>query len=117
MPQIFQWLFTCYFCDLEKKLPSLILSAMTFLFLYAILSTYSFIHFAGLSSSQLASSVFSLGTVAVLPFYTLMVLAPKAELVCFLYKLRLVLIVTLLFRFFSFYLSCRSYKFLHEFCI
>ncbi|XP_062150587.1 protein ABA DEFICIENT 4, chloroplastic isoform X2 [Alnus glutinosa] len=33
-----------------------------------------------LSSSQLASSVFSLGTVAVLPFYTLMVLAPKAEL-------------------------------------
>ncbi|XP_041007830.1 protein ABA DEFICIENT 4, chloroplastic isoform X1 [Juglans microcarpa x Juglans regia] len=33
-----------------------------------------------LPSSQLASSVFSLGTVAVLPFYTLMVLAPNAEL-------------------------------------
>ncbi|KAK4602139.1 hypothetical protein RGQ29_011268 [Quercus rubra] len=33
-----------------------------------------------LSGSQLASSVFSLGTVAVLPFYTLMVLAPNAEL-------------------------------------
>lgn len=32
------------------------------------------------SNSQLASSVFSLGTVAVLPFYTLMVLAPKSEL-------------------------------------
>ncbi|KAI9085522.1 hypothetical protein K1719_032365 [Acacia pycnantha] len=33
-----------------------------------------------LSGSQLASSVFTLGTVAVLPFYTLMVLAPKSEL-------------------------------------
>ncbi|KAG5527853.1 hypothetical protein RHGRI_028702 [Rhododendron griersonianum] len=31
-------------------------------------------------SSQIASSVFTLGTAAVLPFYTLMVLAPKAEL-------------------------------------
>ncbi|MED6169411.1 hypothetical protein PIB30_021214 [Stylosanthes scabra] len=30
--------------------------------------------------SQLVSSVFTLGTVAVLPFYTLMVLAPKSEL-------------------------------------
>ncbi|XP_059670587.1 protein MAO HUZI 4, chloroplastic isoform X2 [Cornus florida] len=34
----------------------------------------------GLASSQIASSVFTLGTVAVLPFYTLMVLAPNAEL-------------------------------------
>ncbi|XP_010265113.1 PREDICTED: protein ABA DEFICIENT 4, chloroplastic-like [Nelumbo nucifera] len=33
-----------------------------------------------LTSSQLASSVFTVATVAVLPFYTLMVLAPKAEL-------------------------------------
>lgn len=33
-----------------------------------------------LSSSQIASSVFTLGTAAVLPFYTLMVVAPKAEL-------------------------------------
>ncbi|KAK9272034.1 hypothetical protein L1049_002403 [Liquidambar formosana] len=33
-----------------------------------------------LASSQIASSVFTLGTVAVLPFYTLMVVAPKAEL-------------------------------------
>ncbi|XP_059670585.1 protein ABA DEFICIENT 4, chloroplastic isoform X1 [Cornus florida] len=33
-----------------------------------------------LASSQIASSVFTLGTVAVLPFYTLMVLAPNAEL-------------------------------------
>ncbi|KAF3670792.1 putative caffeoylshikimate esterase-like isoform X2 [Capsicum annuum] len=34
----------------------------------------------GLPSSQVASSVFTLGTAAVLPFYTLMVAAPKAEL-------------------------------------
>ncbi|XP_058187949.1 protein ABA DEFICIENT 4, chloroplastic-like [Rhododendron vialii] len=33
-----------------------------------------------LASSQIASSVFTLGTAAVLPFYSLMVLAPKAEL-------------------------------------
>ncbi|XP_034923923.1 protein ABA DEFICIENT 4, chloroplastic isoform X1 [Populus alba] len=33
----------------------------------------------GLTSSQIASSVFTLGTAAVLPFYTLMVVAPKAE--------------------------------------
>ncbi|KAI4346880.1 hypothetical protein L6164_007743 [Bauhinia variegata] len=33
-----------------------------------------------LSGSQLASTVFTLGTVAVLPFYTLMVVAPKSEL-------------------------------------
>ncbi|KAL6961000.1 Short-chain dehydrogenase/reductase aba4 [Sarracenia purpurea var. burkii] len=32
------------------------------------------------ASSQIASGVFTLGTAAVLPFYTLMVLAPKAEL-------------------------------------
>lgn len=32
-----------------------------------------------LPSSQLASSVFGLGTAAVLPFYTLMIVAPKAE--------------------------------------
>lgn len=38
-------------------------------------------HVAGLANSQIASSVFTLGTVAVLPFYTLMVVAPKAELV------------------------------------
>ncbi|KAF5737745.1 hypothetical protein HS088_TW13G00635 [Tripterygium wilfordii] len=31
------------------------------------------------SSSQLASSAFTIGTTAVLPFYTLMVVAPKAE--------------------------------------
>ena len=37
--------------------------------------------YAGLPSSQLAASVFTFGTVAVLPFYTLMVAAPKAELV------------------------------------
>ncbi|KAE9449458.1 hypothetical protein C3L33_18651, partial [Rhododendron williamsianum] len=35
---------------------------------------------AGLASSQIASSVLTLGTAAVLPFYALMVLAPKAEL-------------------------------------
>ncbi|CAK7344351.1 unnamed protein product [Dovyalis caffra] len=34
----------------------------------------------GLTSSQIASSAFTLGTAAVLPFYTLMVVAPKAEL-------------------------------------
>ncbi|XP_043715777.1 protein ABA DEFICIENT 4, chloroplastic-like [Telopea speciosissima] len=32
------------------------------------------------TSSQIASGVFTLGTAAVLPFYTLMVLAPKAKL-------------------------------------
>lgn len=32
-----------------------------------------------ISSPQIASSVFTLGTAAVLPFYTLMVVAPKAE--------------------------------------
>ncbi|CAK9150697.1 unnamed protein product [Ilex paraguariensis] len=38
------------------------------------------VHASWLASSQIASSVFTLGTAAVLPFYTLMVLAPKAEL-------------------------------------
>ncbi|XVF71635.1 hypothetical protein PTKIN_Ptkin12aG0054900 [Pterospermum kingtungense] len=33
-----------------------------------------------LASSQLASSVFTLGTAAVLPFYALMIFAPKAEM-------------------------------------
>ncbi|KAL9226541.1 hypothetical protein vseg_002342 [Gypsophila vaccaria] len=33
-----------------------------------------------MSNSQIASSVFTLGTAAVLPFYTLMLAAPKAEL-------------------------------------
>jgi len=40
--------------------------------------------FTGLPSSQVASSVFTLGTAGVLPFYTLMVAAPKAELVSYL---------------------------------
>lgn len=34
----------------------------------------------GLANSQIASGVFTLGTAAVLPFYTLMVVAPTAEL-------------------------------------
>ncbi|XP_031396957.1 protein ABA DEFICIENT 4, chloroplastic isoform X2 [Punica granatum] len=38
------------------------------------------VHASWLATSQIASSVFTLGTVAVLPFYTLMVVAPKAEL-------------------------------------
>ncbi|KAK7272916.1 hypothetical protein RIF29_13958 [Crotalaria pallida] len=38
------------------------------------------IHASWFSGSHLASSVFTFGTVAVLPFYTLMVLAPKSEL-------------------------------------
>ncbi|TYG40017.1 hypothetical protein ES288_D12G059500v1 [Gossypium darwinii] len=40
----------------------------------------SFLRFKGLPTSQIASSVFTLGTAAVLPFYTLMVFAPKSEL-------------------------------------
>ncbi|PNY08421.1 hypothetical protein L195_g004943 [Trifolium pratense] len=36
--------------------------------------------FVGFVGSQLASTVFTWGTIAVLPFYTLMVLAPKSEL-------------------------------------
>ncbi|KAL5581813.1 hypothetical protein UlMin_014255 [Ulmus minor] len=38
------------------------------------------INISCLSSSLIANSVFSLGTVAVLPFYALMVFAPKSEL-------------------------------------
>lgn len=34
-----------------------------------------------MATSQIASSVFAVGTTAVLPFYTLMVVAPKAEIV------------------------------------
>ncbi|KAM7267826.1 hypothetical protein ACFE04_009992 [Oxalis oulophora] len=40
----------------------------------------SAIHASWMQPSQIASSVFTLGTVAVLPFYTVMVFAPKAEL-------------------------------------
>lgn len=39
--------------------------------------------FPGLANPQIASGVFTVGTAAVLPFYALMVLAPKADLVCF----------------------------------
>ncbi|KAL0395953.1 UNVERIFIED_CONTAM: protein ABA DEFICIENT 4, chloroplastic [Sesamum calycinum] len=35
---------------------------------------------AGLPCSEIASRAFTLGTAAVLPFYTLMVVAPQAEL-------------------------------------
>ncbi|CAJ2668876.1 unnamed protein product [Trifolium pratense] len=38
------------------------------------------IHASWFVGSQLASTVFTWGTIAVLPFYTLMVLAPKSEL-------------------------------------
>lgn len=37
--------------------------------------------FAGVASSQIAASAFTWGTVAVLPCYTFMVIAPQAELV------------------------------------
>ncbi|KAJ7971225.1 Protein ABA DEFICIENT 4, chloroplastic [Quillaja saponaria] len=40
----------------------------------------STVHASWFAGSQLASSVFTLGTAAVLPFYTLMVLAPRSEL-------------------------------------
>ena len=46
-----------------------------------MLTNYLFFFGAGLTNSQIASSVFGLGTVAVLPFYALMVIAPKSELV------------------------------------
>lgn len=44
---------------------------------------YSFLFwsFAGMATSQIASSAFTLGTAAVLPFYTFMVVAPQAEFV------------------------------------
>lgn len=35
----------------------------------------------GILSSEVASNSFTIGTVAVLPFYTLMLLAPDAQLV------------------------------------
>lgn len=35
----------------------------------------------GLSNPQIASNAFTWGTAAVLPFYTLMIVAPRAELV------------------------------------
>ncbi|XVF31608.1 hypothetical protein REPUB_Repub17cG0005900 [Reevesia pubescens] len=38
------------------------------------------VHASWLTTSQIASSVFTLGTASVLPFYALMVFAPKAEL-------------------------------------
>lgn len=45
-------------------------------------------HVAGLSGGpELASSVFTLATTAVLPFYTLMIVAPNSELVCFFWYL------------------------------
>ncbi|KAB5561115.1 hypothetical protein DKX38_006072 [Salix brachista] len=53
----------------------------------------------GLTSSQIASSVFTLGTAAVLPFYTLMVVAPKAEVVYFLYLLGTSYVLSLFFIF------------------
>lgn len=39
---------------------------------------------SGLTSSAIASNAFTIGTAAVLPFYALMVVAPKAEVVRFL---------------------------------
>ncbi|PPS00760.1 hypothetical protein GOBAR_AA19902 [Gossypium barbadense] len=48
--------------------------SICFCFLYKLLLL------KGLPTSQIASSVFTLGTAAVLPFYTLMVFAPKSEL-------------------------------------
>lgn len=54
---------------------------------FVFCSVYSFFYLyvsGSLLGSQLASTVFTWGTVAVLPFYTLMVLAPKSELVCLL---------------------------------
>jgi hypothetical protein len=51
-------------------------------------NSYTVVHkkFSGvraswLTTTQIASSVFAVGTTAVLPFYTLMVVAPKAEIV------------------------------------
>jgi hypothetical protein len=39
--------------------------------------------FKGIATSQIASQAFTWGTVGVLPFYTLMVLAPNSKLVSF----------------------------------
>ena len=44
----------------------------------------SFLVFAVVPCSQIASNAFTLGTAAVLPFYTLMVVAPQAEFVSIL---------------------------------
>ncbi|CAH8257308.1 unnamed protein product [Arabidopsis lyrata] len=41
---------------------------------------FSGVRASWLTTSQIASSVFAVGTTAVLPFYTLMVVAPKAEI-------------------------------------
>ncbi|KAJ0450370.1 hypothetical protein HanHA300_Chr15g0555561 [Helianthus annuus] len=41
------------------------------------------LHASWFASMQLAGDAFTYGTIAVLPFYTLMVAAPKAELVIF----------------------------------
>ncbi|KAA8547800.1 hypothetical protein F0562_004229 [Nyssa sinensis] len=47
---------------------------------FGVCASFSTFHsLAGLVSSQIARSAFTWGTVAVLPFYTLMVLAPKSE--------------------------------------
>ncbi|CAL9195619.1 unnamed protein product, partial [Musa hybrid cultivar] len=59
---------TCYVCLMPNRLFDLISSSFKFLVI-------------GLTSSQIASNAFTWGTVAVLPFYTLMVLAPKASFV------------------------------------
>jgi len=42
-----------------------------------------YLYVSGFTGPQLPSTVFTWGTIAVLPFYTLMVLAPKSELVRF----------------------------------
>ncbi|OAY57075.1 protein ABA DEFICIENT 4, chloroplastic [Manihot esculenta] len=47
---------------------------------FTVCQKCSRVHASWLTNSQIASSVFTLGTAAVLPFYTLMVVAPKAEL-------------------------------------
>ncbi|XP_016492813.1 protein ABA DEFICIENT 4, chloroplastic isoform X2 [Nicotiana tabacum] len=58
-----------------------------------------------LPNSQIASSVFTLGTAAVLPFYTLMVVAPKAQLTRKLMKSTLLYVVLGLLYGFLLYLS------------
>lgn len=47
---------------------------------FVIYRKSSGVHASWFTNSQIASSVFTLATAAVLPFYTLMVLAPKANL-------------------------------------
>lgn len=46
---------------------------------FSLSSKSSGVCYSWLTNSQIVSSVFTLGTVAVLPFYTLMVVAPRAE--------------------------------------